>query len=62
MRGSSDVPATNVFVGVDHETMELVTRTVVGPAPPPVSKNAPYRILQATGPACNARMPLHTRP
>merc|ERR1719393_1094964 len=31
MRGSSDVPATNVFVGVDHETMELVTRTVVGP-------------------------------
>ena len=33
MRGSSDVPASNVFVGVDHETMELVTRTVVGPAP-----------------------------
>merc|ERR1719487_1879724 len=24
MRGSSDVPASNVFVGVDHETMELV--------------------------------------
>lgn len=33
MRGGSDVPAQNVFVGVDHDTMELVTRTVVGPAP-----------------------------
>jgi len=33
MRGSSDVPAINVFEGVNHETMELVTRTVVGPAP-----------------------------
>lgn len=33
MRGSSDVPAINVFQGVDHDTMELVTRTVVGPAP-----------------------------
>ena len=33
MRGASDVPAINVFQGVDHDTMELVTRTVVGPAP-----------------------------
>ena len=27
------MPAINVFQGVDHDTMELVTRTVVGPAP-----------------------------
>lgn len=33
MRGGSDVPAQNVFVAVDRTTMELVTRTVVGPPP-----------------------------
>jgi len=33
MRGSSAVPVSNVFDGVDHETMALVTKTVVGPPP-----------------------------
>ena len=33
MRGGSDVPATNVYSQVDSTSMELITRTVVGPAP-----------------------------
>lgn len=33
MRGGSETPAKNVFANVDSASMELVTRTVVGPAP-----------------------------
>jgi len=33
LAGSSDVPVTNVFAGVDASTFALVTRTVVGPPP-----------------------------
>ena len=33
LAGSSDVPVTNVFAGVDASTFALATRTVVGPPP-----------------------------
>ena len=49
MRGGSDVPATNVYVGVDASTMELVTRTVVGPAPK-LDPTQSHVLLVAKGP------------
>lgn len=49
MRGSSDVPANNVFAGVDKQTMELVKRTVVGP-PPYLDPNRSHVLIIARGP------------
>jgi len=48
MRGGSDVPAKNVFVGVDHDTMELVTRTVVG-APPKLDPSRSHVLIVCRG-------------
>jgi len=49
MRGSSDVPVPGpVFVGVDHETMALVTRQVVGP-PPRLDPSQSHVLIIARG-------------
>lgn len=49
MRGGSEVPETNVFASVDASTMELVTRTVVGPAPR-LDKSKAHLLVFVRGP------------
>uniref|UniRef100_A0A7S2IVA5 ACT domain-containing protein n=1 Tax=Haptolina brevifila TaxID=156173 RepID=A0A7S2IVA5_9EUKA len=49
MRGGSDVPVSApVFVGVDHDTMALVTKTVVGP-PPRLDPSQSHVLIIARG-------------
>ena len=49
MRGGSDVPQQNVFASVDSSTMELMTRTVVGP-PPVLDKSQSHLLVFVRGP------------
>jgi len=49
MRGGSDVPAKDAFGHVDSQTLELITRSIIGPAPK-LNSTKSHLLVSVAGP------------